>query len=176
MTTLAYIIWCGVVWVLRGGLLGALVRGTLGVEPGTTVTRIVCAGLMAAPLAFVVGWWALALWASIYVAMTLGYFDKSMGLQEPGRDHAFLALWGATVAAVATAPLWGRLSLFNDPASVVLAIDLAVLAWASVGALAVVAYASQKPLGRRWNTDWTERAEFLTGCAMGVALFGATLA
>ncbi|MCA3247392.1 MAG: hypothetical protein ING29_13045 [Azospirillum sp.] len=162
MTAAAYILWCGVVWVLRGGKFGAIVRPVFG-EPGTTVTRIVCAGLMAGPLAFVVGWWALALWASIYVAMTLGYFDESMGLEQPGRDHLWLAAWGVCVAGCAIMPAL----VFAAPH---------VWAWAALGALAVAAYASQKPLGRRWGLDWTERAEFLTGCAIGAALYGASLA
>ncbi|MCA3245026.1 MAG: hypothetical protein ING29_00975 [Azospirillum sp.] len=170
MTAAAYIFWCGLVWVLRGGLFGAAVR-RFWREPGTTITRIVCAGLMAAPLAFVIGPWALALWASIYVAMTIGYFDESMGLEQPGRDHAFLALWGIGVAAIAIAPLWGRISFFSDPLSVVAFGDLYALSFALLGGLAVAAYAVNKPFGRRLGTDWTERAEFLTGCAMGAAIW-----
>ena len=157
MTALAYILWCGYVWTLRGGGFGALVRGAGLPDPGTTLTRIACAGLMAAPLAFVVGPWALALWASIYAAMTIGYFRESMGLEKPG-DWAWLALWGATVAAIALSPLAYIVSPWS-------------LAWAPLGALAMAAYASQLPLGRRFGTDWTERAEFLTGCVMGAVLF-----
>lgn len=163
MTAAAYILWCGFCWALRGGWFGAIVRGASLPEPGTTLTRIACAGLMAAPLAFVVGPWALALWASIYVAMTVGYFDESMGLEQPWRDHVFLALWGAAVAAISIAPLAYIVSPW-------------ALAWASVGALAVVAYASQKPLGRRFEWDWTERAEYLTGCAVGTAILGGVFA
>lgn len=163
MTALAYILWCGFCWLLRGGMFGAIVRRVLRVEPGTTVTRIVCAGLMVAPLSFIIGPWAIAVWASLYTAMTLGYFDEAMGLEQPGRDHAFLALWGLVVAAVAVSPLAYAVSPW-------------ALAWSPLGALAVAAYASQKPLGRRWGLDWTERAEILTGCAMGAALLGATLA
>ncbi|MFN9113681.1 MAG: hypothetical protein ACK5XN_26730 [Bacteroidota bacterium] len=170
MTVAAYILWCGFCWVLRGGLFGKIARFVWR-EPGTTVTRIVCAGLMAAPLGFVIGPWDLALWASIYVAMTIGYFDESMGLEQPGRDHAFLALWGIGVAAIATAPLWGRISFFNDPLSVVAFGDLYALSFALFGGLAVAAYAVNKPFGRRFGTDWTERAEFLTGCAMGAAIW-----
>ena len=155
---IAYVLWCGACWVLRGGLFGAIVRRVLRVEPGTTVTRIACALLMAAPLALVNPWAALC-WFSIYAAMTIGYFDESMGLEQPGRDHAFLALWGLAVAAIAIVPL--------------AALDPWAFAWAPLGALAVAAYASQKRLCRRWNTDWTERAEYLTGMCVGAALWGA---
>lgn len=153
-----YALWAGFCWVLRGGKFGAIVRAVLKREPGTTITRIACAGLMAAPLGLVLGWWALALWASIYVSMTLGYFDESMGLEQVGRDHAFLALWGATVAAIAISPL-----VFYQGA--------AALLWAFGGASAVAWYAINKSFGRRFGTDWTERAEFMTGCAFGAALF-----
>jgi hypothetical protein len=169
VSAVVYVFWCGVVWVLRGGLFGKIARRVWR-EPGTTLTRIVCAGLMAAPLAFVVGWWALALWASIYAAMTVGYFGASMGLNR-ARDYPFLSLWGATVAAIATAPLWGRVSFFSDPASLVAFADLYALSFALFGGLAVAAYAVNKPFGRRFGTDWTERAEFLTGCAVGAAIW-----
>jgi hypothetical protein len=153
-----YALWCGVCWVLRGGKFGAIYRALFAREPGTTVTRIGCAILMAAPLAFVDPAYAL-LAASIYAAMTLGYFDESMGLEQPGRDHAFLALWGVAVSFVMLLPLAYLVSLW-------------ALAWASLGALAMPAYAINKTLGRRFGMDWTERAEFLTGCAMGAALYG----
>jgi hypothetical protein len=169
MTAAAYILWCGLVWVLRGGLFGKFAR-LVWREPGTTVTRMVCAGLMSAPLGFVIGPWSLALWASIYVAMTLGYFGASMGLTR-ARDYPLLSLWGVTVAAIATAPIWGRISFFTDPLSVVAFGDLYALSFALFGGLAVAAYAVNKPFGRRFGTDWTERAEFLTGCAMGVAIW-----
>lgn len=162
MTAAAYILWCGFCWTLRGGWFGQIVRGAGLPEPGTTLTRIACAGLMAAPLALAVGPWALALWASIYVAMTIGYFDESMGLEQPWRDHAFLALWGATVAAIALSPL-------------AYIVGLSAFAYAAFGALAAAAYAVNKPLGRRWGWDWTERAEALTGCAIGGAIWGAAL-
>jgi hypothetical protein len=154
-----YVVWCGYVWTLRGGGFGAIVRKLFFVEPGTTVTRIVCALLMAAPL---VVWFdpsMIVLWPSIYVAMTLGYFDESMGLEQPGRDHLFLALWGLVVASISIAPL----AAFN----------FEVLWFAPIGALAVAAYAINKPFGRRFGTDWTERAELCTGLLMGLALVGA---
>lgn len=159
--TAFYLIYCGAAWVLRGGAFGALCRRFLGFEPGTTLTRIVCAGLMALPLALL-DWRYLALWPSIWAATCIGYFRESMGLEKPG-DWAWLALWGVTVAAIAIAPLAFLVSPW-------------VLAWAAFGALAAAAYASQKLLGRRWGWDWTERAELLTGCAMGAAIVGAAVA
>lgn len=156
MIAALYILWCGFCWVLRGGKYGDIHRYLFKREPGTTVTRIVCAFLMAAPLAVLVDPILIVLWLSIYVAMTIGYFDESMGLEQPGRDHAFLALWGVTIAAIAVAPL-------------VYFIGMSSLAYSAIGALAVGAYAVNKPFGRRFNTDWTERAEFLTGCAMGTS-------
>lgn len=153
---LAYALWCGFAWVLRGGYYGNIHRYLFGREPGTTVTRIVCAFLMAAPLAVAFDPVLIVLWLSIYAAMTIGYFGESMGLEQPGRDHAWLALWGAVVAGLMALPVWFLVG---------------VTGWYLLGALAAVAYTSQKPFGRRFGTDWTERSEFLTGVAMGAALF-----
>jgi len=89
--------------------------------------------------------------------MVIGYFDESTGLTQPGRDHAFLALWGAVVSAIMVAPL----AVFNWH----------LFAYANIGATVVLAYALNRPFGRRFGTDWTERAEFLTGVAMGTALY-----
>lgn len=47
-----------------------------------------------------------------------------------------------------------------------------MLVWALLGALAMPAYAVNKPFGRRFGLDWTERAEMLTGAVFGVALWG----
>jgi hypothetical protein len=153
-----YALWCGLCWVLRGGYYGNIHRYLFGREPGTTITRIACAFLMAAPLAILFDPALAVLWLSIYAAMTIGYFKGSMGLERP--EHYFwLALWGATVSFIATLP-----TFFLYPAPIV----------AHLGALAVLAYAVNKPFGRRFGTDWTERAEFLTGVAMGAALFLAT--
>jgi len=175
MTAAAYILWCGFAWVLRGGLFGKVYRRLRGIPEDerpriTKLTRFVCAALMAAPAAFWLEWWALALWPSIFVAMTLGYFGASMGLTR-ARDYPLLAAWGVTVAAIATAPLWGRISFFTDPLSVVAFADVYALSFALLGGLAVAAYAVNKPFGRRFGTDWTERAEFITGCAMGAAIW-----
>lgn len=148
-----YAIWCGFCWVLRGGKFGAIVRGAGLPEPGTTVTRIVCALLMVAPLAPALGQWSLALWASVYAAMTIGYFRESMGLEKPA-DIYWLSAWGFVVGFVACLPL--------------------VTPWGIFGALAGFAYLVNKPFGRRFGTDWTERAEFLTGCILGAALFLST--
>ena len=158
--TILYVAWCGYVWTLRGGGFGAIVRKLFLVEPGTTITRIACALLMAAPLAVLFDPAFIVLWPSIYLAMTLGYFDESMGLEQPGRDHLFLALWGLVVAGIAIAPLAYFVSVWS-------------LAYAPIGALAVVAYAANKPFGRRFGTDWTERAEACFGALLGLALWGA---
>ena len=149
-----YVLWCGYVWTLRGGGFGAIVRKHFLFEPGTTVTRIACAFLMVSPLAVWLDPAFAVLWLSIYLAMTLGYFDESMGLEEPGRDHLFLALWGFVVAGIAILPLACFVSIWS-------------LAYAPIGALAVVAYAANKPFGGHW----TERAEFFTGLLMGTALY-----
>jgi hypothetical protein len=149
-----YVFWCGYVWTLRGGGFGALVRKHFMFEPGTTLTRIACAFLMAAPLAVLFDPILIVLWLSIYAAMTIGYFDESMGLEQPGRDHLFLALWGLAVAGIAIAPL----AYFVSPWS---------LAYAGIGAGAVLAYAANKPFGGHW----TQRAEFCTGVLMGIVLY-----
>ena len=153
-----YVLWCGFCWVLRGGYYGNIHRYLFGREPGTTVTRLVCASLMAAPLAVLFDPALAVLWLSIYAAMTIGYFGGSMGLERPGRDHALLALWGLVVALIMVSPL----AYF---------IGVKSLAYAIPGWAAVIAYAINKPFGRRFGTDWTERAEFLTGIVMGLALF-----
>ena len=153
-----YVFWCGYVWMLRGGGFGAIIRKHFLFEPGTTLTRIACAFLMVAPLAVAFDPALVVLWLSLYIAMTIGYFDESMGLEQPGRDHLFLALWGWAVALIALSPL----AYFAG---------LSPLAYSIIGALAVAAYAVNKPFGRRFGTDWTERAEFLTGVLMGTALY-----
>jgi hypothetical protein len=152
-----YALWCGYVWTLRGGGFGAIVRNLFGVEPGTTITRIACAFLMATPLAVWFDPALIVLWLSIYVAMTLGYFGESMGLEQPGRDHLFLALWGLVVAGIAIAPLAYFVSVW-------------ALAYAPIGALAVAAYAINKPFGGHW----TQRAEAATGVLLGCVLYLAT--
>lgn len=152
-----YALWCGLCWWLRGGKFGAVWRSLFKRDPGTTVTRIGCAILMAAPLGFIDPAYAL-LAVSIYIAMTIGYFDESMGLEQPGRDHAFLAMWGVVVCLVAMLPLAYLVSPW-------------ALVWAPLGALAMPAYTINKPLGRRLGLDWTERAEICTGIIFGAAIW-----
>lgn len=159
---LLFILWCGCCWVLRGGFYGNIHRRLFGWEPGTQLTRAVCAVLMALPLAIEDPVLA-ALAVSIWAAMTIGYFDDAMGLVENPRDYLFMALWGAAVSLVMLLPLAYLVSPW-------------ALAWCGLGALAVVAYGINKPLGRRYGTDWTERAEFLTGVAMGAALYAGAIA
>lgn len=154
-----YVFWCGYVWTLRGGGFGAIIRSLFGLEPGTTLTRIACAFLMATPLAVWFDPVLIVLWLSIYVAMTIGYFDESMGLEQTGRDHLFLALWGLVVALIMVSPL----AYFDG---------IKVLAYAIPGWAAVVAYAINKPFGGHW----TERAEFCTGLLMGAVLLMGVLA
>jgi hypothetical protein len=165
-----YILWCGLAWVLRGGLFNKLQMALTGKKVGTDAGRFVAATLMTAPLLFIDLRLAL-LWPFIVTATKLGYFDKAMGLEQPWRDHFFLALWGVVVAAVATVPLYITPTLFTGPPTLTLVI--APPYWAAIGALAMVAYAVNKPFGRKFNTDWTERAEFFTGCAMGAAIWSA---
>jgi len=154
-----YALWCGLVWWLRGGKFGAIWRSLFKREPGTTVTRIGCAILMGAPLGFIDPAFLLVI-QFIYAAMTIGYFDESMGLVESGRDHAFLALWGCVVCLVMLLPLAYLVSPW-------------ALAWSALGTLAMPAYAINKPLGRRFGLDWTERAEMTTGAIFGTAIWSA---
>lgn len=157
-----YAAYCGFVWLLRGGKFGAIARGIGLPEPGTTITRIACSGLMALPLAYGIGFWALAVWPFIWLSMTVGYFDESMGLEQPWRDHFWLAAWGGVVAGIMTGPL--VLAHFaNYPVEYPFVYYL--------GVLAVVAYATQKPIGRALGLDWTERAEILTGVIFGLVLW-----
>jgi len=149
-----YAIWCGFCWVLRGGKFGDIFRRLFERGPGTQLTRICSALLMVIPLGFLDPAYLIA-WPFVWAAMTIGYFDESMGLEEPGRDHFFLAAWGAANALVMALPIWH----LGDPSF-----------WFLLGAGAVAAYAANKPFGRRWNTDWTERAEACTGFLFGLAI------
>lgn len=143
-----YIAWCAFCWILRGGKFGQICRHLFGFEPGTTWTRIACAALMALPTLDPV------LWPSIFLAMTIGYFGESMGLEKP-KDYALMALWGLTACTVM---LIGRL-------------DWEAMAYAPIGLLVTVAYGINKPLGRRWGLDWTERAELCAGGFFGAAIW-----
>ncbi len=160
------ILWGGVCWVLRGGKFGAICRRLIGVEPGTTITRVATMGLLAFPFGLVLSpALAIALWASCYLASTIGYFGGSMGLERPGRDHLLMALWGSTVAAVAALPLWiDGIRLGADAV-----LPPALLA-ALTGLLAAPAYTFNKLFGRRFGTDWTERAEFTEGMVLSLSL------
>jgi len=156
---LPYVIWCGICWWLRGGKFGAIFRALFKREPGTTVTRMACAVFMGAPLSFIDPAFAIVI-PFIYAAMTIGYFDEAMGLEEVPRDYIFMSLWGVVVSLVMLLPLAYLVSPW-------------ALAWSALGALVVLAYAINKPLGRRFGLDWTERAELTTGAIFGVALWSA---
>ena len=161
IATVVYSLWVGICWWLRGGKFGALVRAAGLPEPGTTATRVACAGLIAAPLAALLGWSAAAVWVSVYGAMTIGYFGGSMGQERQPRDLLLMSCWGLVVAGVMLAGV--ALAL----------VDLQPLSGAALGTLAGPAYALNKPLGRRWGLDWTERAEMCIGAAFGAAIAAA---
>jgi hypothetical protein len=147
-----FALWCAFCWRLRGGLISNLTSKVW--RPLTTgETRIACALLMAAPLALVDPW-MLATIPAFFAAMTLGYFDRSMGLEQPGRDHVFLALWGVAVAAIMIAP------------AVALHFDATRIMPAGLGVLVAAAYAANKPFGGKW----TERAELATGAIFGIIM------
>jgi hypothetical protein len=154
-----YALWCGFCWLLRGGKFGAIWRSLFKREPGTTVTRIGCAILMGAPLGFIDPAFALVI-PLIYGAMTIGYFGESMAVND-WRERGLMGAWGVVVLAVMLSPF----AYF---------VGLSSLAYSAIGALSVVAYAANKPFGRRLNTDWTERAEFCTGAIFGAAIYLAT--
>ena len=144
-----YVAWCGFCWLLRGGKFGELCRKWFQVEPGTTWTRIGSSFLIALP---VFHWFPL-LWLSTYAAMTIGYFGESMGLERK-RDWPLMALWGLVVALVT---LSGTLLAQS-------------LLFAPIGLLAPLAYGLNKPLGRRWGLDWTERGEIGIGLILGTGI------
>ena len=151
MLAAAYATWCALCWRLRGGLISNVTR-RFGYTMSTGETRAACTLLMALPLAWL-GWWTLVVIPFLFAAMTLPYFDKSMGLTERGRDHFYLALWGVAVAALSLAPL-----AWHNPW---------VLLNALGGILFMVAYAVNKPLGGKW----TERAECCVGFLLGILLW-----
>jgi hypothetical protein len=145
-----------------------------GKKVGTDAGRFVAATLMVAPLLLIDLRLAI-LWPFVVTAAKIGYFDDAMGLVEPWRDHLFLGLWGVVVVLIATAPLYISPALFSEPPTLTLAITPPW--WAPIGVFAVAAYAINKPFDRAgigsFQTDWTERAEFMTGCCVGLALWGA---
>jgi len=153
-----YAAWCGLCWMLRGGKFGAIWRKMFGWEPGTTITRIGCAVLMAAPLGVIDPAYAACV-VTIYAAMTIGYFNNAMGLEKPV-DYLLMAFWGVVVLAIMLASN----------------VTLAAFTFAPAGALVAVAYGINKPLGRRFGLDWTERAELTTGAVFGAALWSAAWA
>ena len=150
---IAYAMWCAFCWRLRGGLISDITRRRFGYSLSTGETRAACALLMALPLS-IFDPWMLATIPAFFAAMTLGYFDKSMGLEQPGRDHAWLAAWGVAVAAIMLVPI---AAIHHDPQRIALAI---------LGALVMVAYAANKVFGGRW----TDRSEWFAGAIFGTAI------
>lgn len=148
----AYAAWCALCWRLRGGLISNITR-RFARTLSTGETRAACALLMALPLS-IFDPWMLATIPGFFAAMTLGYFDRSMGLEQPGRDHAWLAAWGVAVAAIMLVPI---AALHHDPLR---------LAPAALGALVSAAYAASKVIGGRW----TDRAEWFAGTIFGTAI------
>lgn len=149
----AYAAWCAFCWRLRGGLISDITRRRFGYSLSTGETRAACALLMALPLS-IFDPWMLATIPAFFAAMTLGYFDKSMGLEQQGRDHAWLAAWGVAVAAIMLVPI---AAIHHDPQRFALAI---------LGALVMVAYAANKVFGGRW----TDRSEWFAGAIFGTAI------
>ena len=153
---LLYAAWCAFCWRLRGGMISQITLQRFGYALSTGETRMACAFLMALPLA-IFNPWLLSVAPAAFAAMTLGYLDKSMGLEEPGRDHAFLALWGVAVAAIMLVPI---AILHRSPL---------MLAFSAPGLLVAAAYDINKRFGGRW----TERAEWIAGAIFGGILWAA---
>jgi hypothetical protein len=154
-----YVAWVAFCWVLRGGFFGKLMRTYLGWEPGTQLTRGAASGLIALPLLYFTPW-ALAAWPAVWLAMTLGYFGEAMGQTRQPRDILLMAAWGLTVTAVAVVPLAWQAPLD--------------FAWAAFGLLAGPVYWLNHRIGNDRLLDWTERAEAMTGAAVGAALWSAS--
>jgi len=153
----AYSAWCAFCWRLRGGMISQITLQRFGYALSTGETRVACSILMSLPLA-IFNPWLLSLTPAAFVAMTLGYFDKSMGLEEPGRDHAFLALWGVVVAAIMLVPV---AVLHRSPLMLVLS---------APGLLVAAAY----DLNKRFGGRWTERSEWATGAILGSIVWAAS--
>ena len=152
MLLLVYAAWCAFCWRLRGGLISDITRRLLGCSLSTGETRAACALLITLPLS-IFDPWMLVMIPAIFAAMTIGYFDRSMGLEQPG-DHAWLAAWGVAVCAIMLFPI---AALHHDPLR---------LAPAALGALVSAAYAASKAIGGRW----TDRAEWAAGAIFGTAI------
>ena len=159
MTVALYALWCGFCWLLRGGKFGAIYRSLFSSEPGTTITRLSCAALIAAPLAaFGPAYVLLAI--SIFAAMTIGYLYESMGVKD-WQDVTAMSMWGVTVQSIMLLPI-AALAFSTDP-----------FAPAVLGLLAGPIYYVNRLLGRRLGLDWTERAEIAFGVTVGLAILGA---
>lgn len=152
-----YVIWCGFCWWLRGGKFGVIYRALFKREPGTTVTRICCAILMAIPPALIDPAYAV-LCVSIFAAMTIGYFGDSLEVRDT-RETLLMAVWGVVVSFTMLLPI------------AVLAGSAWPLLASGGGSLAAAAYRLNKPLGHRFGLDWTERAELCTGAVFGAVLW-----
>lgn len=152
MLAAAYAAWCAFCWRLRGGLISEITRRHFGYSLSTGETRAACALLMALPLS-IFDPWMLATIPAFFAAMTLGYFDKSMGLEQPG-DHAWLAAWGVAVSAIMLVPI---AAIHHDPIR---------MAPAALGALVMVAYA----INKLFAGQWTDRSEWFAGAIFGAAI------
>ena len=152
MISILYAVWCGLCWRLRGGALNQL-TSMVGIHVGTGITRIVTSALITAPLLHI-DWKLAVLWPFIFAAMTLPYFDRSMGL-EAKADYGWLAMWGAAVTSIVLLP-----AIYMDPDKVWLVCG---------GPLLMLPYALAKPLGGKW----TERAECGVGFLLGLLMWAA---
>lgn len=156
---LFYIPWLSFCWLIQSGMFGIAWRKLKGLPPESEIHVTAYAGatasfLAAAPVvAWTRDWTLIALWPSIFGAMSIGYLKEAMGLEKPG-DYLWMIIWGAVVCLVAVA---GTLK----PTAVIVF---------GLGALAGPIYALNKKYPEAFGIDWTQRSEAMYGATLGVAV------
>lgn len=147
-----YILWAGLCWRLRGGLISEISSRLFGFTIGTGKTRVLTSALMTVPFV-ALNTKFIVLWPAIYIAMCIGYFDRSMGLTRPYHDHLMMASWGICVSLIMLSPF----VYFNS---------IYVLSLSIIAILVPIAY----EICKRFGGSWTERAEVITGMIYGIIL------
>lgn len=164
MTVVAFALWCGFLWRVRGGAWETLLR----LPPGTTRARLATAALMALPLPLAGASAALAagLAAATFLGMAMAGWGRAMDIGRVSGSR-----WGDAVQMSG----WGLVAAF--PAAAVLAVSggawwpmlAAGLAFGPVYALAW--HLPRLPDVPRFAAGPTEWGEFVVGCALGAALW-----
>lgn len=146
-------------WLVQSGLFGIAWRKFKGLPATaeihvTTYAALTASFLIAVPIViWAWDWRLIALWPAAFVAMSIGYFRKSMGLEKPG-DFERMILWGFVVCLIVLVGTLQVKGLFLSP----------------LGALAGPIYALNKKYPTALGIDWTQRSEAMYGAVLGCAI------